>query len=63
MFIKVTARTKRGHAIISVVMDAEEATIEEVFNHISDQLTQNESRRVLLDKWIEGGRKLTFREV
>lgn len=57
--LKITARMKRGNPIISVFVDPEE-TMDAVLDIISDELTKNEARRVLLDKWIEGGRTISI---
>ena len=59
MQLKVTARTKRGAPIVSVSV-SEQETMGDVLDIISDQLTQNSSRRVYMDKWIEGGRMMSI---
>ncbi len=54
---KVTALTKKGHPIVSLLVNENE-TLEDVINMITDQLTQNSSRRAYLDSWIAGGYKI-----
>lgn len=54
---KVTALTKKGHPIVSLYVNDQE-TLEDVINMITDQLTQNSSRRAYLDSWIAGGYRL-----
>ncbi len=57
MQLKVTAVTKRGAPIITVLVHEDE-TLGDILNIISDQLAQNPSRRAFLNKWIEGERML-----
>lgn len=59
MQVRVTARTKRGAPITTISVSAEE-TLNDILNIISDELSKNESRRVYLDKWIEGGRMMSI---
>ena len=59
MQVKVTARTKRG-APITTVSVSDEETMNDILNIISDELAKNESSRVWLDKWIEGGRMMSI---
>lgn len=61
MKLFVTARNKRGAPIITLIVDDTDS-LDTVLNAISDQLTQNPSRRVFLDKWIEGNRMISFRK-
>ena len=57
--VKVTARTKRGAPITTISVSGEE-TLSDVLNIVSDELSKNESGRVYLEKWIEGGRMMSI---